>query len=151
MPNNNDKVLSLGLTYDDVLLVPNYSEVLPRDVDLSSKFTRNIGMKTPIVSAAMDTVTESAMAIAIAQEGGIGVIHKNMTIEQQAMEVRKVKRAESGMILDPVTLSKDATVRDAKEMMAEFKIGGIPVVNDEKVLIGIITNRDLRFERTTID
>ena len=147
MPNNNDKVLSLGLTYDDVLLVPNYSEVLPRDVDLSSKFTRNIGMKTPIVSAAMDTVTESAMAIAIAQEGGIGVIHKNMTIEQQAMEVRKVKRAESGMILDPVTLSKDATVRDAKAMMAEFRIGGIPVVNDEKELIGIITNRDLRFEK----
>ena len=147
MPNNNDKVLSLGLTYDDVLLVPNYSEVLPRDVDLSSKFTRNIGMKTPIVSAAMDTVTESAMAIAIAQEGGIGVIHKNMTIEQQAMEVRKVKRAESGMILDPVTLSKDATVRDAKEMMAEFRIGGIPVVNDDKELIGIITNRDLRFEK----
>ena len=147
MPYNNDKVLSLGLTYDDVLLVPNYSEVLPRDVDLSSKFSRNIGMKTPVVSAAMDTVTESAMAIAIAQEGGIGVIHKNMTIEQQAMEVRKVKRAESGMILDPVTLSKDATVRDAKAMMAEFKIGGIPVVNDEKELIGIITNRDLRFEK----
>jgi len=147
MPYNNDKVLSLGLTYDDVLLVPNYSEVLPRDVDLSSKFSRNIGMKTPIVSAAMDTVTESAMAIAIAQEGGIGVIHKNMTIEQQAMEVRKVKRAESGMILDPVTLSKDATVRDAKAMMAEFRIGGIPVVNDDKELIGIITNRDLRFEK----
>jgi len=147
MPNNNEKVLSLGLTYDDVLLVPNYSEVLPRDVDLSSKFSSNIGMKTPIVSAAMDTVTESAMAIAIAQEGGIGVIHKNMTIEQQAMEVRKVKRAESGMILDPVTLSKDATVRDAKAMMAEFRIGGIPVVNDDKELIGIITNRDLRFEK----
>jgi len=147
MPNNNEKVLSLGLKYDDVLLVPNYSEVLPRDVDLSSKFSSNIGMKTPIVSAAMDTVTESAMAIAIAQEGGIGVIHKNMTIEQQAMEVRKVKRAESGMILDPVTLSKDATVRDAKAMMAEFRIGGIPVVNDDKELIGIITNRDLRFEK----
>jgi IMP dehydrogenase len=135
MPKNNNKVLSLGLTYDDVLLVPNYSEVLPRDVDLTSKFTRNIGMKTPIASAAMDTVTESAMAIAIAQEGGIGVIHKNMSIEQQAMEVRKVKRAESGMILDPVTLSRDATVRDAKAMMAEFRIGGIPVVNDEKELI----------------
>lgn len=147
MPKNNNKVLSLGLTYDDVLLVPNYSEVLPRDVDLASKFTRNIGMKTPIVSAAMDTVTESAMAIAIAQEGGIGVIHKNMSIEQQAMEVRKVKRAESGMILDPVTLSREATVRDAKAMMAEFRIGGIPVVNDEKELIGIITNRDLRFEK----
>ena len=147
MSNNNDKVLNLGLTYDDVLLVPNYSDVLPREVDLSSNFSKNIGMKTPIVSAAMDTVTESAMAIAIAQEGGIGVIHKNMSIEQQAMEVRKVKRAESGMILDPVTLSKDATVRDAKAMMAEFRIGGIPVVNENKELIGIITNRDLRFEK----
>ena len=135
MSNNNDKVLNLGLTYDDVLLVPNYSDVLPRDVDLSSNFSKNIGMKTPVVSAAMDTVTESAMAIAIAQEGGIGVIHKNMSIEQQAMEVRKVKRAESGMILDPVTLSKDATVRDAKAMMAEFRIGGIPVVNEDKELI----------------
>lgn len=147
MPYTNDKVLGLGLTYDDVLLVPNYSEVLPRDVDLSSKFSKNIDLKVPIISAAMDTVTESAMAIAIAQEGGIGVIHKNMTIEQQAIEVRKVKRAESGMILDPVTLNKEATVADAKAMMAEFKIGGIPVVNDEKELIGIITNRDLRFEK----
>ena len=147
MAYNNDKVLGLGLTYDDVLLVPNYSEVLPRDVDLSSRFSKNIGMKTPIVSAAMDTVTESAMAIAIAQEGGIGVIHKNMTIEQQAVEVRKVKRAESGMILDPVTLTKDATVRDANAMMAEFRIGGIPVVNENQELIGIVTNRDLRFEK----
>lgn len=147
MAYNNDKVLGLGLTYDDVLLVPNYSEVLPRDVDLSSRFSKNIGMKTPIVSAAMDTVTESAMAIAIAQEGGIGVIHKNMTIEQQAVEVRKVKRAESGMILDPVTLTKDATVRDANAMMAEFRIGGIPVVNANRELIGIVTNRDLRFEK----
>jgi len=147
MSHSNEKVLGLGLTYDDVLLVPNYSEVLPRDVDLSSKFSKNIGLKTPIISAAMDTVTESAMAIAIAQEGGIGVIHKNMTIEQQAIEVRKVKRAESGMILDPVTLLKDATVADAKAMMAEFKIGGIPVVDDQKRLIGIITNRDLRFEK----
>lgn len=147
MPYNNDKVLGLGLTYDDVLLVPNYSEVLPRDVDLSSRFSKNIGMKTPIASAAMDTVTESAMAIAIAQEGGIGVIHKNMTIEQQAVEVRKVKRAESGMILDPVTLTKDATVRDANAMMAEFRIGGIPVVNENRELIGIVTNRDLRFEK----
>lgn len=147
MSDSTNKVIGLGLTYDDVLLVPNYSEVLPRDVDLSSKVTRNIDLKTPIVSAAMDTVTESAMAIAIAQEGGIGVIHKNMTIEQQAIEVRKVKRAESGMILDPVTLLKDATVQDAKEMMAEFKIGGIPVVNASKNLIGIITNRDLRFEK----
>ena len=147
MAYNNDKVLGLGLTYDDVLLVPNYSEVLPRDVDLSSRFSKNIGMKTPIVSAAMDTVTESAMAIAIAQEGGIGVIHKNMTIEQQAVEVRKVKRAESGMILDPVTLTKDATVREANAMMAEFRIGGIPVVNVNRELIGIVTNRDLRFEK----
>ncbi|MGB1183987.1 MAG: IMP dehydrogenase [Schleiferiaceae bacterium] len=147
MSHSNEKVLGLGLTYDDVLLVPNYSEVLPRDVDLSSKFSKNIGLKTPIISAAMDTVTESAMAIAIAQEGGIGVIHKNMTIEQQAIEVRKVKRAESGMILDPVTLLKDATVADAKAMMAEFKIGGIPVVDADKRLIGIITNRDLRFEK----
>ena len=147
MSYNNDKVLGLGLTYDDVLLVPNFSEILPRDVDLSSRFSKNIGMKTPIASAAMDTVTESAMAIAIAQEGGIGVIHKNMTIEQQAVEVRKVKRAESGMILDPVTLTKDATVRDANAMMAEFRIGGIPVVNENQELIGIVTNRDLRFEK----
>jgi IMP dehydrogenase len=147
MSDLTSKVIGLGLTYDDVLLVPNYSEVLPRDVDLSSKVTRNIKLKTPIISAAMDTVTESAMAIAIAQEGGIGVIHKNMTIEQQAIEVRKVKRAESGMILDPVTLLKDATVADAKGMMAEFKIGGVPVINETKNLIGIITNRDLRFEK----
>ena len=147
MSDSTNKVIGLGLTYDDVLLVPNYSEVLPRDVDLSSKVTRNIELKTPIISAAMDTVTESAMAIAIAQEGGIGVIHKNMTVEQQAIEVRKVKRAESGMILDPVTLLKDATVADAKAMMAEFKIGGVPVINEAKNLIGIITNRDLRFEK----
>jgi len=147
MSDSTNKVIGLGLTYDDVLLVPNYSEVLPRDVDLSSRVTRNIQLKTPIISAAMDTVTESAMAIAIAQEGGIGVIHKNMTIEQQAIEVRKVKRAESGMILDPVTLLKDATVADAKAMMAEFKIGGVPVINEAKNLIGIITNRDLRFEK----
>jgi IMP dehydrogenase len=147
MSDSTNKVIGLGLTYDDVLLVPNYSEVLPRDVDLSSKVTRNIKLKTPIISAAMDTVTESAMAIAIAQEGGIGVIHKNMTIEQQAIEVRKVKRAESGMILDPVTLLKNATVADAKAMMAEFKIGGVPVVNEDKNLVGIITNRDLRFEK----
>ena len=147
MAYNNDKVLGLGLTYDDVLLVPNYSEVLPRDVDLSSRFSKNIGLKTPIASAAMDTVTESAMAIAIAQEGGIGVIHKNMSIEQQAVEVRKVKRAESGMILDPVTLTKNATVREANAMMAEFRIGGIPVVNANRELIGIVTNRDLRFEK----
>lgn len=145
--SSSGKVIGEYLTYDDVLLVPAYSEVLPRNVDISTKFTRNIELKTPIVSAAMDTVTESGMAIAIAQDGGIGVLHKNMTIEQQAMEVRKVKRAESGMILDPVTLIASATVQDAKNMMAEYKIGGIPVVDENRKLIGIITNRDLRFER----
>lgn len=147
MASSPSKVIGEFLTYDDVLLVPAYSEVLPRNVDISTKFTRNIELKTPIVSAAMDTVTESSMAIAIAQDGGIGVLHKNMTIEQQAMEVRKVKRAESGMILDPVTLQGDATVADAKAMMAEYKIGGIPVVDADRKLVGIITNRDLRFER----
>ncbi|HCQ16378.1 MAG TPA: IMP dehydrogenase [Cryomorphaceae bacterium] len=147
MPLSSEKVLGEALTYDDVLLVPAYSEVLPREVDLSTKFTRNISLKAPIVSAAMDTVTESGMAIAIAQDGGIGVLHKNMTIEQQAIEVRNVKRAESGMILDPVTLQENALVSDAKKMMSEFKIGGIPIVDGEKKLIGIITNRDLRFEK----
>lgn len=147
MPLNPEKILGEALTYDDVLLVPAYSEVLPRDVDLTTNFTRNIKLKTPIISAAMDTVTESTMAIAIAQDGGIGVLHKNMTIEQQAVEVRNVKRAESGMILDPVTLPENALVSDAKNMMAEFKIGGIPIVNGDKKLIGIITNRDLRFEK----
>ncbi|KRO57681.1 MAG: inosine-5'-monophosphate dehydrogenase [Cryomorphaceae bacterium BACL7 MAG-120910-bin2] len=135
------------LTYDDVLLVPAYSEVLPRDVSIESKFTRNIILKTPIISSAMDTVTEAGMAIAMAQEGGIGVLHKNMTAEKQAMEVRKVKRAESGMILDPVTLSADSLIGEAKNLMAEYRIGGIPVVNDAKQLVGIITNRDLRFEK----
>lgn len=144
---NTDKVLGEALTYDDVLLVPGYSEVLPREVDLTSNFTRNISLKTPIVSAAMDTITESGMAIAIAQDGGIGVLHKNMTIEQQAVEVRNVKRAESGMILDPVTLGEDALVSDAKKMMSDFKIGGIPIIDGNKKLIGIITNRDLRFEK----
>lgn len=135
------------MTYDDVLLVPNYSEVLPRDVDVKSKLTRNIDLNIPIVSAAMDTVTESKMAIAMAQEGGIGVLHKNMSIEEQALKVRKVKRAESGMIMDPVTLPMDSVVRDAKQNMAEFSIGGIPVVDDQGKLKGIVTNRDLRFER----
>ena len=135
------------LTYDDVLLVPAYSEVLPRDVSIESKFTRNIILKTPIISSAMDTVTEAGMAIAMAQEGGIGVLHKNMTAEKQAMEVRKVKRAESGMILDPVTLSADSLIGEAKNLMAEYRIGGIPVVNDAKQLVVIITNRDLRFEK----
>ena len=141
------KILGEGLTYDDVLLVPAYSEVLPREVDIKSRFTRNISINVPVVSAAMDTVTESRMAIAMAQEGGIGVLHKNMTIEAQAMKVRKVKRAESGMILDPVTLPETALVKDAKANMREFSIGGIPIVDNDRKLIGIVTNRDLRFEK----
>lgn len=136
-----------GLTYDDVLMVPAYSEVLPKDTKLNTRFTRNIELKAPIVSAAMDTVTESELAIAIAQQGGIGVIHKNMSIEEQAREVRKVKRSESGMILDPITLTENAVVGDALRLMKENKIGGIPVVNVNGTLIGIITNRDLRFEK----
>ena len=140
-----DKFIGEGLTYDDVLLVPAYSEVLPRDVNITSKFSRNIPLNTPIVSAAMDTVSESAMAIAIAREGGISVLHKNMSIQAQAKEVRSVKRAESGMILDPVTLKHTATVSDAKRMMKEFRIGGIPVVDSSGELLGIVTNRDLRF------
>jgi IMP dehydrogenase len=147
MSAHNNKVLGEGLTYDDVLLVPAYSEVLPRDVSIKARFSRNISLNVPIVSAAMDTVTESAMAIAIAREGGIGVLHKNMTIEQQAAEVRKVKRAESGMILDPVTLPETATVGDAQQTMHEYKIGGIPITDKEGKLVGIVTNRDLRFER----
>ncbi|MBZ9779618.1 IMP dehydrogenase [Psychroflexus sp. CAK8W] len=142
----NSKVKGLGLTYDDVLLVPAYSDVLPRTVSIESKFTRNISLNVPIVSAAMDTVTESRMAIAIAQEGGIGVLHKNMTIEEQALKVRRVKRAESGMIIDPVTLPITATVKDANDNMREHSIGGIPIVDDAYKLIGIVTNRDLRFE-----
>jgi inosine-5''-monophosphate dehydrogenase len=142
-----NKIVGEGLTYDDVLLVPAYSEILPREVNIQSKFTRNITINVPIVSAAMDTVTESRMAIAMAQEGGIGVLHKNMTIEQQALKVRKVKRAESGMIMDPVTLPLDSKVRDAKASMKEFSIGGIPIVDGNKKLVGIVTNRDLRFEK----
>ncbi|MEK6154804.1 IMP dehydrogenase [Flavobacteriaceae bacterium 3-367] len=141
------KILGEGLTYDDVLLVPAYSEVLPREVNIQTKFTRNISINIPIVSAAMDTVTESKMAIAMAREGGIGVLHKNMTTEQQAMKVRKVKRAESGMIMDPVTLPMDSLVRDAKANMKEYSIGGIPIVDASDKLIGIVTNRDLRFEK----
>ncbi|PZX92875.1 IMP dehydrogenase [Flavobacterium aquariorum] len=141
------KIVGEGLTYDDVLLVPNYSNVLPREVSIKSKFSRNITLNVPIVSAAMDTVTESAMAIAMAQEGGIGVLHKNMTIEQQAAKVRKVKRAESGMIIDPVTLLMSSTVADAKSAMREYGIGGIPIVDENKILKGIVTNRDLRFEK----
>lgn len=147
MNPDNPKIISEGLTYDDVLLVPQYSEVLPREVSIQSFFSRNIPLNVPIVSAAMDTVTESAMAIAIAREGGIGVLHKNMTIEEQAQQVRKVKRAESGMIIDPVTLSLSSTVGDAKLCMKEHSIGGIPIVDSQGILKGIVTNRDLRFER----
>ena len=140
------KFIETGLTFDDVLLVPSYSEVLPSDVDLLSKFSRNLSLKVPVVSAAMDTVTESKMAIAMAQEGGIGVIHKNLTVKQQAEKIRKVKRSESGMILDPVTLTKKSKVKDALKCMKEFSIGGIPIVDKSNSLVGILTNRDLRFE-----
>ncbi len=141
-----DKIVMDGLTYDDVLLVPAYSEVLPRAVELTTKFSRNIELKIPFVTAAMDTVTEAPMAIAIAREGGIGVIHKNMSIEEQARQVAIVKRAENGMIYDPVTINRDALVEDALALMSEYHIGGIPVVDDENKLVGIVTNRDLRFE-----
>ena len=143
----SDKVVFEGLTFEDVLLIPSYSEILPRDVDLSSKFTRSITINTPIVSAAMDTVTENKMAIAIAREGGIGVIHKNMTIEEQAHQVTTVKRAENGMIYDPITITPEKKVSDALEFMAKYKIGGIPVVDENGYLVGIVTNRDLRFEK----
>ncbi|MDB9932829.1 IMP dehydrogenase [Flavobacteriales bacterium] len=144
---SHSKIVQEGLTYDDVLLIPAYSNVLPNAVTLESKVTKNISINTPILSAAMDTVTESELAIAIAQQGGIGIIHKNMTAKQQAKEVRKVKRSESGMITDPVTLNEDATVGDALNLMAEFKIGGIPIVDKDLTLKGIVTNRDLRFEK----
>ncbi|WP_183477405.1 IMP dehydrogenase [Mesonia hippocampi] len=147
MTAHQNKIIGEGLTYDDVLLIPAYSEVLPREVNITTKFTKNISLNVPIVSAAMDTVTESRMAIAIAREGGIGVLHKNMTIEQQALKVRRVKRAESGMIIDPVTLAENALVKDAKTAMKEHSIGGIPIVDKNKKLIGIVTNRDLRFEK----
>jgi len=141
-----DKVVMEGLTYDDVLLIPAYSEVLPREVSLTTKFSRNIELKVPFVTAAMDTVTEAPMAIAIAREGGIGVIHKNMSIEEQARQVAIVKRAENGMIYDPLTIMRGKTVRDALEMMSEYHIGGIPVVDKDNKLVGIVTNRDLRFQ-----
>lgn len=147
MSNASQKIVGEGLTYDDVLLVPSFSEVLPREVSIKSHFSRNILLNTPIVAAAMDTVTESQMAIAMAREGGIGVIHKNMSIAAQAAEVRKVKRSESGMIQDPVVLAESATVGDALQLMAENKIGGIPVVDTKGLLKGIVTNRDLRFEK----
>lgn len=142
-----DKIVMDGLTYDDVLLIPAYSEVLPKEVQLKTKFSRHIELNVPFVTAAMDTVTESGMAIAIAREGGIGVIHKNMSIEEQARQVAIVKRAENGMIYDPVTIRRGSTVRDALGIMAEYHIGGIPVVDDDNHLVGIVTNRDLRFER----
>jgi IMP dehydrogenase len=144
---SRDNFIGEGLTYDDVLLVPAYSDVLPRDVDIRSRFSRNIFLNVPIVSAAMDTVTGAELAISIAQQGGIGVIHKNQSIAEQAAEVRRVKRSESGMILDPVKLEQDALVGDAFKLMAEHKIGGIPVVDQHNKLVGIITNRDLRFEK----
>ena len=144
-----DKIVMDGLTYDDVLLIPAYSEVLPRTVELSTRFSRNIELKIPFVTAAMDTVTESTMAIAIAREGGIGVIHKNMSIQAQAAEVRKVKRAENGMIVDPITINKDQTVADALALMKENHIGGIPVTDAEGRLVGIVTNRDVRFQDDT--
>lgn len=144
---DTDKFLFEALTYDDVLLLPGYSEILPRDTDTSSLLTRNIKLNIPLVSSAMDTVTEYALAIAMALEGGLGFIHKNMTIEQQAAQVRKVKRSQSGMILDPITLNIDSTAGDAEKIMRENKIGGIPVVDKDKKFIGIITNRDLRFQK----
>ena len=147
MKHHQNKIVGEALTYDDVLLVPAYSKILPKDVEIKTKFSKNISLNIPIVSAAMDTVTESRMAIAIAQEGGIGVLHKNMSISAQANKVRKVKRAESGMIIDPITLPLDSIVRDAKMSMKENKIGGIPIVDNKGILKGIVTNRDLRFEK----
>lgn len=146
MLNQSDKFYTEGLTYDDVLVLPAYSEILPREVNTTTQLSRNIQIKIPIVTAAMDTVTESKLAIAMAQEGGIGIIHKNMSIERHAAEVRKVKRSESGLILDPVTLHDSATLREALKLMTENKIGGIPIINDNGKLVGILTNRDLRFE-----
>ena len=142
-----DRIVTEGLTFDDVLLIPSYSEVLPREVDLRTQFTRNIILNTPVVSAAMDTVTEYKLAIAIAREGGIGVIHKNMEIEEQAKQVISVKRAENGMIYDPITIERDKKVADALNLMSNYKIGGIPVVDKNGFLVGIVTNRDLRFEK----
>ena len=143
-----DKIMMDGLTFDDVLLVPAYSEVLPREVSLAAQFSRNIPLQIPFVTAAMDTVTESTMAIAIAREGGIGVIHKNMSIDEQARQVAIVKRAENGMIYDPITIERGRTVGDALALMAEYHIGGIPVVDAGRRLVGIVTNRDLRFEQS---
>ena len=147
MSKTSKKILSESLTYDDVLLIPDYSEIIPHEANIKSMFSRNIPLNIPIISAAMDTVTESRMAISIAQEGGIGVIHKNMSIKKQAEKIRRVKRAESGMIIDPVTLPLTSTVEDAKKSMKENRIGGIPIIDSEGYLNGIVTNRDLRFEK----
>lgn len=146
MSFHQDKVEFEGLTFDDVLLIPAYSELMPRDADISTQFTKNIRLKTPIISAAMDTVTGQALAMAIAREGGIGVIHKNMSIEEQARQVISVKRAENGMIMDPITIHPEQTVGDVRELMKEYNVGGIPVVSHEDILVGIVTNRDLRFQ-----
>ena len=147
MALDSSKFLFEALTYDDVLLVPAYSEVLPRETSTASQLTSNIKLNIPIVSAAMDTVTEADLAIAMALEGGLGFIHKNMTIAQQAEQVRKVKRSQSGLILDPITLSVNSTVQEAENIMREFRIGGIPIVDGNGKLLGIITNRDLRFQK----
>src|ERR1035438_4080219 len=147
MINDPEKYFGEGLTYDDVLLIPSYSEVLPRDVDVSTMLTKKIKLNVPIVSAAMDTVTNSTLAIAMAQEGGIGILHKNISIQGQADEVRRVKRSESGMITDPVTLHEDALLKEAFDLMKDNKIGGIPIVDKNHILVGILTNRDMRFEK----
>src|SRR6476661_1091398 len=144
--NSTQKSFIEGLTFDDVLLVPAYSEILPRDVDIKTRLTKDITLNVPMLSAAMDTVTEASLAIALAREGGIGILHKNMNIEKQADQVRKVKRSESGMIIDPITLTVGATIGDALKLMRENKIGGIPIVDGNGRLAGILTNRDLRFE-----
>src|SRR5690606_37757145 len=140
------KIVSTALTFDDVLLMPAHSAVLPREVELGSRFSRNVTVNLPLVSAAMDTVTETQMAIAMARQGGIGVIHKRMSVEQQAEMVRKAKRSESGMIVDPITLTRDATIGAAEHLMAEYRISGVPIVDEAGKLVGILTNRDLRFE-----
>src|SRR6185503_20800213 len=145
-PTVSKKILGEGLTFDDVLLMPAYSDVLPRDVNTSTYLTKTLSLNIPLLSAAMDTVTEASLAIALAREGGLGILHKNMSIDQQAAEVRKVKRSESGLILDPVTLLANATIGDALKLMRENKIGGIPIIDKAGKLVGILTNRDLRFE-----
>src|SRR5687767_574465 len=144
--NNLNRFYGEGLTFDDVLLMPGYSQVLPRDVSIKSRLTKNIELNVPLLSAAMDTVTEAALATALAREGGLGILHKNMSIEKQAEQVRKVKRSESGLIIDPITLTEDATIGEAQRLMRENKIGGIPILDKNGLLVGILTNRDLRFE-----